>query len=100
MYSQSVLSYDLRHYLAIIASSRHKCFYLISQQEKEFEQRNGNKEWLKGIENTPKKLQDLYEINKILAHQPWLINHEHIAVSFLFFFLLSFIVNYLFIFFY
>ena len=81
MYSQSVLAYDLRHYLAIIASSRHKCLYLITRHEKEFEQHNGQKEWLKGIENTPQKLRDLYEINKILAHQPWLLNHEHIAVS-------------------
>lgn len=79
MYSQSVLAYDLRHYLAIIASSRHKCLYLITRHEKEFEQHNGQKEWLKGIENTPQKLRDLYEINKILAHQPWLLNHEHIA---------------------
>jgi sestrin len=84
MYSQGVLGYDLRHYLAIIASSRHKCFYLIKQQEKEFKQRNGNLDWLKGIDYIPQKLKDLYEINKILAHQPWLINHEHIAVSFFF----------------
>ncbi len=55
--------------MAIIASSRHKCFYLIKQQEKEFKQRNGNLDWLKGIDYIPQKLKDLYEINKILAHQ-------------------------------
>lgn len=82
MYSQGALAYDSRHYLAIIAASRHKCFYLIKQQEKEYKQRNGNLEWLNSIDNIPQKLKDLYELNKILAHQPWLINHQHIAVSF------------------
>ena len=35
-----------------------------------------------GIQYAPKKIQNLNEINKILAHQPWLLTKEHIEVSF------------------
>jgi len=33
------------------------------------------------LRSIPGKLQDLYEINKILAHRPWLLNKSHIEVS-------------------
>ncbi|KAK6986235.1 sestrin-1-like isoform X3 [Biomphalaria glabrata] len=71
------LPYDYRHYIAIIAAARHHCIYLVKLHEQEFLLRNGNPEWLKGIAYAPRKIQDLYEINKILAHRPWLINKEH-----------------------
>lgn len=38
----------------------------------------GNQMWLKGLSHIPPKLHDLYEINKILAHRPWLLNKSHI----------------------
>jgi len=78
MYSQGPLSYDLRHYIAIMAAARHKCMFLVAQQEREFKLQNGQKSWLNGISNIPQKLKDLNEINKLLCHQPWLINHNHI----------------------
>lgn len=34
--------------------------------------------WLKGLSHIPQKLRNLYEINKILAHRPWLLNKSHI----------------------
>lgn len=40
----------------------------------------GNQMWLKGLRYIPQKLLDLYEINKILAHRPWLLNKTHIEV--------------------
>ncbi|CAG5121628.1 unnamed protein product [Candidula unifasciata] len=73
------LPYDYRHYIAIIASARHYCTYLVRLYEQEFLLHNGNPEWLKGIQYAPRKIQDLYEINKILAHRPWLITKEHVA---------------------
>ena len=48
--------------------------------ETEFLLKNGDPEWLKGIEYAPKKLQNLMELNKILAHRPWLITVDHLKV--------------------
>ncbi|GFO05705.1 sestrin-like protein [Plakobranchus ocellatus] len=73
------LSYEYRHYIAILAAARHHCTYLVELHEQDFLLHNGNPEWLKGLEYAPKKLQDLYEINKLLAHQPWLITKEHMV---------------------
>jgi sestrin len=81
MYSQGALAYDSRHYIALIAAARHKCFFLVKKQETEFKLHNGNAEWLKGIDFIPQKIKDLYEINKLLAHRPWLLNHKHIEVN-------------------
>ena len=78
MYSQGALSYDSRHFIAIMAASRHKCIYLVKQQEKEFLSQNGQKKWLHGIDYIPQKLKDLSELNKLLCHQPWNINRSHI----------------------
>jgi sestrin len=68
-----------RHFIAIMAAGRHKCEYLVRQQEWEFISKGGNKEWLRGLEKAPKKLQALAEINALMAHSPWLINKSHIA---------------------
>ena len=81
MYSQGALSYDARHYIAIMAASRHKCIYLVKQQEKEFLMQNGQKAWLNGLGYIPQKLNDLNELNKILCHQPWLINQTHLDLN-------------------
>jgi len=72
------LPFDYRHYIAIMAAARHQCSYLVNIQTTEFLLQGGDERWLKGLEHIPKKLRDLYEINKILAHRPWLINKEHI----------------------
>lgn len=80
MYGQhGALSYDTRHFIAIMASARHRCIYLVKQQEKDFLSQNGKKTWIRsGLDAVPHKLKELNEINKILCHQPWLINSEHI----------------------
>ena len=72
------LPYDYRHYIAIMASGRHQCNYLISLQKQEFLLQGGSHTWLKGLDYIPQKLRSLYDINKILAHQPWLLNKSHI----------------------
>uniref|UniRef100_A0A8D8UXZ2 Sestrin homolog n=1 Tax=Cacopsylla melanoneura TaxID=428564 RepID=A0A8D8UXZ2_9HEMI len=72
------LSYEYRHYIAIMAAGRHQCSYLINLQKEEFLSQGGNQVWLKGLNNIPKKLRDLYEVNKILAHRPWLLNPQHL----------------------
>ncbi|XP_024938340.1 sestrin-1 isoform X2 [Cephus cinctus] len=72
------LPYDYRHLIAIMAAGRHQCSYLINLQKGEFLLQGGDSSWLQGLRSIPGKLQDLYEINKILAHRPWLLNKTHI----------------------
>lgn len=72
------LPYDYRHYLAIIAAARHQCTYLVNLHKKEFLEQHGDPNWLKGLDYIPAKLRAIYDINKILAHRPWLLNKEHI----------------------
>ncbi|XP_017881716.1 sestrin-1 [Ceratina calcarata] len=72
------LPYDYRHLIAIMAAGRHQCSYLINLQKGEFLLQGGDPSWLQGLKSIPGKLQDLYEINKILAHRPWLLNKTHI----------------------
>lgn len=80
MYGQhGALSYDTRHFIAIMASARHRCIYLVKQQEQEFLSQNGKKTWVRnGLDAIPDKLKELNEINKILCHQPWLLSSAHI----------------------
>lgn len=72
------LPYDYRHYIAIMAAGRHQCSYLISLQKQEFLLQGGDLKWLNGLNCIPQKLRNLYDINKILAHRPWLLNKSHI----------------------
>ncbi|KAL3246571.1 hypothetical protein MRX96_057582 [Rhipicephalus microplus] len=78
--SDGPLPYDQRHYIAIMAAARHNCTYLVNMQREAFLSPDvaGDKLWLQGLDCIPKKLRDLDEINKILAHRPWLITKEHI----------------------
>jgi len=75
------LPFHYRHFIAIMAAGRHRCSYLIEQQMNEFVQAHGDERWLLGLDHIPTKLQDLYEMNKILAHRPWLITKHHIEVT-------------------
>ena len=50
--------------------------------EIEFLKQQGDKTWLQGLEYIPAKLRALSEINKVLAHQPWLLSPGHIEVSY------------------
>ncbi|XP_067862801.1 sestrin-2-like isoform X3 [Heptranchias perlo] len=72
------LPYHYRHYIAVMAAARHQCSYLVSLHINEFLQVGGNPEWLSGLNFVPQKMRNLNEINKILAHRPWLITKEHI----------------------
>ncbi|XP_030056077.1 sestrin-3 [Microcaecilia unicolor] len=67
-----------RHYIAIMASARHQCSYLINMHVDEFLKTGGIAEWLNGLDYIPQRLRNLNEINKLLAHRPWLITKEHI----------------------
>ncbi|KAH8348030.1 hypothetical protein KR084_003284 [Drosophila pseudotakahashii] len=69
---------DYRYYLAIIAAARHQCPYLVKRYEKEFINQGGDSAWLGGLDFIPPKLRAIYDINKILAHRPWLLRKEHI----------------------
>lgn len=63
------------------AAARHQCTYLVNLHKKEFLEQRGDPNWLKGLDYIPPKLRAIYDINKILAHRPWLLNKEHIEVS-------------------
>lgn len=62
------------------AAARHRCSYLVGLHREEFLQVGGNPAWLQGLHCAPQKLRNLSEINKLLAHRPWLVTKEHIEV--------------------
>ncbi|RVE55810.1 hypothetical protein OJAV_G00229560 [Oryzias javanicus] len=66
-----------RHYIGIMAAARHQCSYLVNLHVNDFLQVGGDAKWLNGLGEAPQKLQQLGELNKILAHRPWLITKEH-----------------------
>lgn len=68
-------------WFSLQAAARHQCPYLVKRYEKEFINHGGNSEWLNGVDYTPPKLRAIYDINKILAHRPWLLRKEHIEVG-------------------
>uniref|UniRef100_A0A8U8B7R8 Uncharacterized protein n=1 Tax=Geospiza parvula TaxID=87175 RepID=A0A8U8B7R8_GEOPR len=72
------LPYHKRHYIAIMAAARHRCSYLVGLHMREFLQVGGSPAWLQGLHCAPQKLRNLNEINKLLAHRPWLVTKEHI----------------------
>ncbi|XP_058422483.1 sestrin-1 isoform X4 [Diceros bicornis minor] len=75
------LPLHFRHYIGIMAAARHQCSYLVNLHVNDFLHVGGDPKWLNGLENAPQKLQNLGELNKVLAHRPWLITKEHIEVS-------------------
>ncbi|KAI4801511.1 hypothetical protein KUCAC02_019406 [Chaenocephalus aceratus] len=50
----------------------HQCSYLVNLHVNDFLQVGGDPKWLNGLDEAPQKLQQLGELNKILAHRPWL----------------------------
>ncbi|XP_066557426.1 sestrin-1 isoform X2 [Amia ocellicauda] len=67
-----------RHYIGIMAAARPQCSYLVNLHVNDFLQVGGDPKWLNGLEGAPRKLQHLRELNKILAHRPWLVTKAHI----------------------
>lgn len=49
--------------------------------EEVFVANGGDPNWLNGLEHIPVKLRAIADINKILAHRPWLLNKTHIEVT-------------------
>lgn len=78
LHTDGPLASSWRHYIAIMAAARHQCSYLVGSHMTEFLQTGGDPEWLLGLHRAPEKLRKLSEINKLLAHRPWLITKEHI----------------------
>ncbi|XP_036300727.1 sestrin-2 isoform X6 [Pipistrellus kuhlii] len=78
LHTDGPLASSWRHYIAIMAAARHQCSYLVGSHMAEFLQTGGDPEWLLGLHRAPEKLRKLNEINKLLAHRPWLITKEHI----------------------
>uniref|UniRef100_A0A8B9V4P1 Sestrin 3 n=1 Tax=Anas zonorhyncha TaxID=75864 RepID=A0A8B9V4P1_9AVES len=74
------LPFDCRHYIAIMAAARHQCRYLVNLHVLQFLRAGGDPQWLRGLDFIPPKLRNLNEINKILAHRPWLITKEQRGV--------------------
>ncbi|CAG03611.1 unnamed protein product [Tetraodon nigroviridis] len=72
------LSLHYRHYIGIMAAARHQCSYLVNLHVNDFLQVGGDPKWLNGLDQAPPKLQQLGELNKVLAHRPWLLTKEHI----------------------
>jgi len=69
-----------RHLIAILASARFSCSFLVESHKKEFLRLGGKKELLeKGLASLPKKIHKLYELNIILAHRPWMLTSQHIT---------------------
>ncbi|KPP64344.1 hypothetical protein Z043_117323 [Scleropages formosus] len=67
-----------RHYIAIMAAARHRCSFLVKMHVQEFYRMGVCVDWLKGLRYAPQRLRNLNDINKILAHRPWLITKDHI----------------------
>ncbi|KAI3649805.1 hypothetical protein MP228_005437 [Amoeboaphelidium protococcarum] len=76
---QGPLPRSWRNYIAIMAASQHQCQYLIQLQINEFLHNGGDPLWLNGLKSAPQKLQDLAELNTLMAHQPWRIKKDHIT---------------------
>ncbi|KAJ8015655.1 hypothetical protein DPEC_G00028370 [Dallia pectoralis] len=72
------LPHPYRHYIAIMAAARHHCGYLVSLHSAQFLKSGGDPQWLRGLEDAPLRLRHLDQLNKVLAHQPWLMAHSHI----------------------
>ena len=53
----------------------------VSLQKKEFMCNGGDPSWLEGgIQRLPAKILNMLTVNKLLAHQPWLVTPEHMKV--------------------
>lgn len=70
----------IRHLIAILASARFSCTFLIEAHKTQLIQAGGKVEWVsQGLAAAPVKIQKLYQLNKILAHRPWSLTPTHIA---------------------
>ena len=69
-----------RHLIAVLASARLSCSYLVQQHRQQLLQQGGKRDWVeRGISALPEKIRKLYQLNMILAHRPWQMTREHVA---------------------
>ncbi|VDK41751.1 unnamed protein product [Gongylonema pulchrum] len=80
-YGRGPLAICERHYIALMAASRHRCHFLMDLHTREFERTGGKREWLKGLVNAPKKIQNLDALSTVLAHQPWSTTVDHLTAD-------------------
>ncbi|VBB33944.1 unnamed protein product, partial [Acanthocheilonema viteae] len=78
-YGNGPLAICERHYLALMAASRHGCHFLMNLHAQEYERNGGKHEWLKGLSYASEKIQNLDVLNAVLAHQPWSTNIDHLT---------------------
>ena len=64
-----------------MAASRYNCEYLVKLHSFMFLEFRGDPSWLEDLSKAPPKLQKLAELNAVLAHQPWLLTDNLIAVT-------------------
>merc|ERR1719348_1039586 len=70
----------MRHMIAIMASARLSCSYLVHQHSNQLASLPGNRDWEdRGLSGFPAKIRKLYDLNMILAHRPWQMTREHIT---------------------
>jgi len=74
------LSPSTRNAIALLATARFGCSFLEQNFKEEFLNAGGDPEWIGiGLSSMPKKIQKLYEIIKVLAHQPWKLSQLEIS---------------------
>eukprot|EP01134_Creolimax_fragrantissima_P006797 CFRG6797T1 len=78
MRSDGPLPQDWRHYIAILAVSRHDCAYLIHVLSSQFLAYGGDPLWLQDISYAPIRIQKLQSLNCVQAHMPWSVTSSHI----------------------
>ncbi|KHN80913.1 Sestrin-3 [Toxocara canis] len=78
-YGRGPMAAHERHYVALMAASRHRCHYLMNLHRREFTRLGGNREWLKGLSHVPLKISSMDALNGVLAHQPWAITTDHLT---------------------
>ena len=89
MKSDGPLNYINRHFIAIMAASRHYCSEMICHHASILQEKTTHasasdtsiRAWLKSgfrLNDAAEKFQKLDKVNMIMAHRPWMITKEHI----------------------
>lgn len=73
------LPFTHRAYIGIMAVSRVRCSPLAQTLSRDFLNLGGDPGWLEGLHRAPNKIRNLSNVNKILAHRPWLVRKSHVA---------------------
>ena len=53
----------------------------VTIQEIDFVKNGGDIRWLQGLQHVPQKILNLLVVNKMVAHQPWLLKPDHMKVG-------------------